>query len=136
MGEMIEYKRAMQAIEHEANTNAQNVERKMESFERERNAIFAKGHNLVKAAEEKMRGKRDNCEEELEAVHARLRVVEEETRAHLKQILAEWFAGSKATEERIRQIEQDGEQIVRQMQESINNCINDAMNTHASLQQG
>eukprot|EP00927_Polykrikos_kofoidii_P012358 TRINITY_DN15326_c1_g2_i1.p1 TRINITY_DN15326_c1_g2~~TRINITY_DN15326_c1_g2_i1.p1 ORF type:complete len:579 (+),score=127.03 TRINITY_DN15326_c1_g2_i1:135-1871(+) len=117
------YKRQMNEIERGAHLDAKDVERLILQMESDRLVVFNQGHRLVKEAEANFRGHRDVCEGELDAVHQRLRAVEQETQAIAKRILDQWLEGNKATEQKIRELEKTGEDELKAMITTVSELI-------------
>merc|ERR1712084_2165 len=85
-------------------------------------------------AEAALKGKRETSESELDAVHRRLRSVEDETRDRVQQILGSWLDGSRATETTIRGLEHEGQAAINAMQSDVNRMIEQFSKQHCETQ--
>lgn len=132
--EAADYKRRMVEIEGDAEANAKEVARKIRSLEDQRLAFFNNGNRLIKEAEASFRGRRDHCEGEFEAVHRRLRTIEDETRDRAAQMLVAWRQGNTDTEVEIQELEKDGEQTIEALRKDMDKQIKLATQQYDQMQ--
>lgn len=133
--ENMQFKRRMCQIELEAAANVRAEERKVLALEASRLNQFMQGHQAVSQTDGQIRNRRAECEAEIDEIHKRLRQAETDSRQRAEQILAQWVAGSEAAEEAVRQLEQQGQNMMVSMQSSVNSKLKAFMEKTAAAQE-
>jgi len=126
--------RKVQHLQDDAVARSKDMHRHVLALEHSRREQFKSGRDAVHESEQQLLSKRQSCDEELARVNCRLREIEDETQARVQQILTQWLAGSKASEQEIRKLEKMGRDAINQMQEDVNQHLKEALNENLALQ--
>jgi hypothetical protein len=132
--EAVQTARKVKHLEDDVVARSKDTHRQVLALEHARREHFKVGRDAIQGSEELLLSKRQSCDEELAHVNCRLREIENETHARVQQTLAQWLAGSKASEQEIRKLEKMGRDAIDEMQEDVNQRLKQTLSENLALQ--